>query len=179
MGDFLRMVLDSIQFIWPLRIVQEWERGGYYLRGRWWREVGPGLYAVLPWFTEVRCISVVPAIVSTGRQDITLSDGTLLSFTASATVRVVNLNLAVNSVDSYTETTQELVSAVLADKLAEVDASRFTPEKRSRLLADLRRWVAPEAATFGVEITQLRFTTFVTNARTFRLMQDTPNVITW
>lgn len=179
MSEFLRLVLDAIQFIWPLRIVQEWERGGYYVRGRWWREVGPGMYAVLPWFTEVRCISVVPAIVSTGRQDITLSDGTLLSFTASATVRVANLNLAVNSVDNYTETTQELVAAVLAEKLAEVDAGRIAPEKRGRLLADLRRWVATEAGTFGVEVTQLRFTTFVTNVRTFRLLQDAPSIVSW
>lgn len=179
MGDFLRLILDSIQFLWPFRIVQEWERGGFYVCGRWWREVGPGLYPIVPWFTAIREISVVPAIVSTGRQDITLADGMLLSFTASATVQVINLNLAVNSVDNYTETTQELVSAVLADKLARVSSDRLDPEKRSALMRSLRDAVAAEAATFGIEVSKIRFTTFITNTPTLRLLQDSPNVITW
>lgn len=179
MADFLRLVLDAIQFVWPFRIVQQWQRGGYYVFGRWWREVGPGLYPILPWFTELREESIVPAVVSTGRQDITLQDGTLLSFSASATVRVFDINLAINSVDSYTETTQELIAAILAEKLAEVDAVRITPDKRGRLISDLRRWVDTEARVFGVEVSKLRFNSFVTNIPVLRLLQDTGNSLTW
>jgi hypothetical protein len=173
-GDFLRVILDSIQFLWPFRLVRQWERGGYYVAGRWWKEVGPGCYPVVPWFTEVREISTVPAIVSTPKQDITLTDGSTLHFSVSASVRVFDLNLAVNTVDSYHQTTQELVAAVLADKLARVKAERLAPETRGALLASLRNAVAAEASLFGVEVTKIWFTNFVLKAKTFRLLQDTP-----
>jgi regulator of protease activity HflC (stomatin/prohibitin superfamily) len=90
MTDFLRLLLDAIAYIWPLRVVKQWERGGYYALGKWQREVGPGIYPVIPWFCEVLEISVAEAIVGTGRQDITLSDGSMLSFCATATVGVVD-----------------------------------------------------------------------------------------
>lgn len=179
MSDFLRLLLDSIQYLWPFRMVKQWERGGYYVLGRWWREVGPGIYPVVPWFTDVTEISVAEAIVGTGRQDITLSDGSMLSFTAAATVGVVDVRLALNVVDSYTETVQELLASVLADKLAEVDAARVTPEKRTRLFADLKRWVAAEALAYGVEVRTVRFTSFIINAKAYRVIIDQTPPASW
>lgn len=179
MSDFLRLLLDSIQYLWPFRMVRQWERGGYYVCGRWWRDIGPGVYPVVPWFTEVTETSVVEAIVGTGRQDITLSDGSMLSFTATATVQVIDVRLALNAVDSYTETMQELLGSVLAEKLAEVDAVRLTPEKRGRLFADLRRWVAEEALPYGIEVRKVRFTSFITNAKAHRLIIDQNAPVVW
>lgn len=173
MGDFLRVILDSIQFLWPLDRVRQWERGGYYFCGRWWKEVGPGVYPVIPWFSSVLSISVVPAIVETPRQDITLQDGKTLYFSASATVRVIDLNLAVNSIDNFTQTTQELIAAVLADRLARVRPDRLGPERRSALMRTLREAVTEEARLFGIEVSKLRFTNFVLNAKTIRLLQNT------
>jgi regulator of protease activity HflC (stomatin/prohibitin superfamily) len=179
MGDFLRTILESIQFLWPFRLVEQWERGGYYVCGRWWREVGPGLKFVVPWFTHVETVSIVPAMVGTGRQDITLSDGSTLSFSAMATVRVTDVNLAINSVDQYRETVQELVGALLAEKLAEVDAERLSPGKRNRLFSDLLRWLQAEAAVFGVEISKVRFTSFVLNVPTYRLLTEGGSIASW
>lgn len=179
MSDFLRILLDSIEYLWPLRRVEEWERGGYYVLGRWWREVKPGIYFVVPWFSDIKTASFAEAIVGTGRQDITLSDGSMLSFSATATVRVVDLKAALNAVDEYTETMRESLASVLADKLAEVDAARLTPEKRGRLFADLRRWVAEEAIGYGIEVRKVRFTSFITNAKAHRLIVDTTEAGRW
>ena len=179
MGDFLRILLDSIQFLWPFRIVKQWERAGFYVFGRWWREIGPGLYPMIPWFTEILEVSIVEGIVGTGRQDITLSDGTMLSFAATATVRVVDAKAALNSVDAFEETMQELLGSVLADKLAEVDVARLTYEKRGRLFSDLRRWVADEALPYGIEVRKVRFTSFITNAKAHRLIVDTQAAAGW
>jgi regulator of protease activity HflC (stomatin/prohibitin superfamily) len=103
----------------------------------------------------------------------------MLSFAASATVRVVDVKAALNAVDNYTETVQELLGAVLADKLAEVDADRLTPQKRGRLFADLRRWVAEEAIPYGIEVKRVRFTSFITNAKAHRLIIDTQQAVNW
>lgn len=178
-GEFLKLVLDSIQFLWPLRVVDQWERGGYYVCGRWWKEVGPGLKVIIPWFTHVETVSVAYALAGTGREDVTMRDGTTLSFSAMATLRVVDVYKALNDVEHYHDSTQELVGSYLADKLAEVEPDRLTPEKRTRLFGDLRRGLAAEAAEFGVEVTKLRFTSLVTNVKTYRLLMDQGKIAEW
>lgn len=179
MSDLLRIVLDSIQFLWPLHRVEPWERGLYILLGRWTREVGPGIYPIIPWFTRVANCTTVLALVSTPRQDITLTDGKMLTFAATANVKVGNVTRAYLGVDNYHQTVQETIAAVLAEKLAEVDAARVTADKRGRLLSDLRRWVNEETRVYGVEVEELRFTTFVVNARTFRLLQESGAIAPW
>lgn len=172
LSDFLRLITEVIQFIWPFRIVSEWEHGVYYVNGQVWREVGPGLYPVVPWFCDVRTVDMVPGIVSTRRQDITVADGTILSFAASAWACVTDATAAMNRVDQYLVTVREVVEAVLADRLAAVDVERLAPDKRARLLADCRKWIEMETQPFGVEITKVRFTSFVTRVKAHRLLVD-------
>ena len=179
MGDFLRIVLDSIQFLWPFRLVEPWERAVYVVCGKWTWEVGPGVYPILPWFCAVKTGNVVPALVSTPRQDITLTDGKTLSFATTANVRIVNLTDAYLRIDDYHSTTQETISAVLAEKLAEVAAERVTADKRRALLTQLRKWVNQETNLYGVEVEALRFTNFIVNVKTIRLLQESGGNGVW
>lgn len=179
MGDFLRLLGEWLKFLWPLEKVNQWERGLRYRFGRFVRELEPGIYWATPWFGEIKTESVVEGIVQTPRLDITAQDGTMVTFQASAIVRVVDLPRAVNTVDAYMETTQERITALLATKLAEVDADRLQPAKRARLLSDLRRWVATAAEKYGVEVSELSFTTFVLNPRPYRLLGDNAQVAPW
>lgn len=172
--DWLKPLVELVAFLWPFRMVKQWERAGYYVNGRWKKELGPGVYPVIWWFQEVWEVSVAEEIVTGRRQDITLSDGTLLSFVAAATIRVVDVRAALNDVQAYKETAVEAVEGVLADRLASVDVGRLEWSKRARLAADLRRWVQDELTRYGVEVTNLRFMTFVTNARAYRLILDAP-----
>jgi regulator of protease activity HflC (stomatin/prohibitin superfamily) len=104
--------------------------------------------------------------------DITLQDKSTLSFDATATMRVVDVDKALNSIDNYGTSATLKVAAVLATKLAEVDAERLAPEKRKRLLSDLRKWINDETLCFGVECLDVSFNSFVLNVRTFRLLTD-------
>jgi regulator of protease activity HflC (stomatin/prohibitin superfamily) len=159
--------------------VRPWERGIYIVLGRWSWEVAPGTYPIVPWFTEVREFSVVATIIPTPRQDITLRDGRTLTFSAAASARVVDARKALLDVDSFAETTQEAVGAVLAEKIADVAAERLEPQGRRRLIGDLTRWVNEETIVYGVEVTLVRFTTFVLNPKTFRLLQESGPVAGW
>lgn len=177
MGDFLRFLLDSIQFLWPMRLVHQWETGGFYVCGRYRGRLKPGLYFIVPWFMDVKEISSVAGMVATPRQDITIEDGTLVSFSASAWAKVIDYNLAQNNVYDYQRTTAETIQAVLADKIAQLSSERLAPEKRGRLLADLRRWIQEEASEYGVEISKLRFTSFITKARAHRFLMDSKDAL--
>jgi hypothetical protein len=68
---------------------------------------------------------------------------------------------------------------VLAEKIADVAAERLEPQGRRRLIGDLTRWVNEETIVYGVEVTLVRFTTFVLNPKTFRLLQESGPVAGW
>lgn len=179
MGDLLRSLVEYIQFFWPFKIVKQWERALKYRAGKLVKECGPGIVFIIPWIHDLYAESMVRGIVGTARLDITARDGKMLTFQASAWARVVNLQLAHQTVDSYMETTAENIAQIVAMKLAEVDAERLQPEKRRRLLTDLEMWVNQESKTYGVEVVGLGFTTFVMNPRTFRLLGDNAPVASW
>lgn len=173
MGELVKLVIEICQLLWPFRLVRADEAGGWLVCGHWWKQVGPGCYPVVPWFTDIEKIPISKGIVSTPRLDIPLSDGNRLTFSASATAQVIDIRLALLSMDDYRETTQEMLSAILADKLMEVDAERITkPEKRGRLFGDLRRWVQDEASEYGLELSKIRFTSLVVDAPVMRLLND-------
>lgn len=179
MTDLLRLIGEWLQYIWPLRRVQKFERALYTICGRWQWEVGPGTWLVLPWFCEVEPVAMSKGIIGTPWVDITLQDGRLLSCKASAVVRVANLPWAVNRVDAFMESSQELLHAVVADRLADVKAERLEPEGRRRLVGDLKRWVNEEAVEFGIEFDKLRFTAFVLAPKPYRFMGDSGTVTPW
>lgn len=171
MGDFLRVILDSIAYLWPFRIVHTWERGGYYVFGKFWKELGPGCYPCIPFFTEVREVCFVDDQLRTTRQDLTLKDNSIISIETIASFRIVNYTLAENTVNDVDHRTSLTVESVLAEKLRTVEATRLEPAGLSRLLSDLTRWVNEETQVYGVEVSYIRFSTFVTKARTYRLLQ--------
>lgn len=181
MGDFLRLLLDSIQYLWPLRRIEQWERGLYSIFGHskptWVK--GPGIWPVIPWFTDVHVRSVAVAVAKGSRQDVTLKDGTLLSFQASAKVRVSDVYKAIVEVHEHESSMIELLEGILADKIADADPDRFLPERRGRLIASMAQWVSKEAAEFGVEVLSVRFTNMVYRPKAFRLMGDLAAATSW
>ena len=179
LADFVHAIVEIIQFLWPMRLVHEWERAGWYICGRWRGETGPGLKFVLPWFVDVKTVSTAAAYAGTGRQDVTLTDGRTLSFAATARVHVKDVQAALNAVDDYASSTQEALAAVLAEELGKVDAERMEPNRRGRLFGSLLKAVQDETEKFGVEVESIRFTSFVINPKTLRLLIDQSSATPW
>lgn len=170
--DFLRLFLETLSFAWPLHIVQEYDRAGFYWNGKYQGDVGPGLKRKLPWFTRYIDVTVQPYPITTGRKDITLVDGESLSFDATAMVKVQHVGKALNEIDDYHHAATVIVTTVLATKLAKVDRRRLTPEGRATLLTDLRKWIDKELLEFGMTCLDVSFNSFVQNPRTYRILTD-------
>lgn len=172
LGEIFGFIRDTIQFIWPLTIVHEYEEGGVYEFGHFIRVVGPGCWPILPWFTKVMTVCKAPKPVATGRQDITLKNGHVLSFEAVATMQVMNTEKALNAIEDYHHSAGILLASILAEKLADVEPERFEPNRRGRLFSSLESTVKTEAEEYGISITRIRFTSFVLNTPTYRLLID-------
>ena len=171
-SDLLSIIGQFVHLLWPFHKIEQWDRGMYTVCGRFWKEVGPGVYPTFPWFTEVNSTTMAWRALGTGRHDILTKDGVLLTFEAIALFRVVDLRKAMVVVHDDEHSMLNLLTSVLAERLAEVETERFAPDKRGRLNTSLQTWVAQEAAEFGLEVKWVRFTTFVLNPKTFRLLQE-------
>lgn len=170
--NFVQSIIELLKSFWPFHKVQEWERGEYYVCGIHWKSVAKGVYPIVPWFCEIINVPVKPSVISTPRMDLTLKSGANISFAATAVVQVSDSSKAINEIDNYQESTQEVLAATLADRLVRVKEERLDAENRASLLRDLRDWVNDETSIFGVDTKSVRFTTFVQNAKQLRLLQD-------
>lgn len=172
MGAIFDFIRDLVKLIWPFEIVQEYEFGVYYFCGHYWKTMARGLKLVLPWFCKIILVPRTPTRIQTPRIELTVEGGGTVSFTASAFARVVDAAKATNEVDNYQETVIEILTAICAEKVGAVDVGRLAPEKRTRLLSDLTKWVNAETTPFGVEVAGVVFTSFVTNVRIYRLLTE-------
>lgn len=172
MADFFRLFLDTLQFIWPMRRVEQWEGGVRFWCGRFVRVVGPGVYGVLPWWGEVTTVSMAESIVGTGRQDITTRDGSLLSFAATCPMKVVNPYKALVNVDGYQETAQEALMSVLSAALVKEETAELSPRARAGLMKRLSNEVRAKVSEYGIESGEVSFVSFVTNMKAHRLLID-------
>jgi len=182
--NWLQTLITVFSYLWPFRVVEQWERGVLYVWARHWRHwparpsdwtVSPGIYPIIPYFTEVRPGTVVRGVTGTPLLQITARDGTLVTFSAAMTWYILDVAKAWNCTDRVIETGQELLAAVCAEKLAEVEPSRLDGDKRKRLVADMIRWLNAEMAFMGCSVEALRFTNFAIGSqplRTLRVMTD-------
>lgn len=123
---------------------------------------------------DLRAVSVVPTIFCTPLQTVTLRDSRALTFSATITVQVEDPALAWNAVDQWHETTVELVSGLLSERLADVEPERFDPArgKRGRLLEELTKAADESTSAFGVRVHTIRFSNFAVGVRTIRLLTE-------
>lgn len=172
LSDFFRTLVDFVAFWWPLHIVPPWERSIRVTCGRQYREVGPGMYWKLPWFMTFHDHTVVAQTVTTGRIDVPLKDGRLLSFEASCLYTIRDIRRAVVDTHDCDMAMLVMLASVLAERFTDEDPGRFDPSRRARLNNSIKDWVQKEAEQFGVEVQWVRLTSFVINPRTHRLLME-------
>jgi regulator of protease activity HflC (stomatin/prohibitin superfamily) len=174
MLNWVQTLIEVIKYIWPFRIVHQWERGVYYVFGRCVGTVPAFVWPIIPYFCDVKPTSVVPGIISTPLLTITTKDGKgTVTFSAAATVRVADPRKAWNNVDTVAETVREMLAAVTAHELSLVDPGRLDGDSRRRLITSMIGWLNSEMDFMGCEVSALRFTNFVVNMRAYRFMTDT------
>jgi len=179
MAEFLKMLIDLIQNIWPFRMVYQWQLGLYYIFGRYQWTTKPGLKFIIPYICDVKCVSIVPEIETTPLQTITLRDNRTLTYSASLTIKVVDPAKAYNNVGHWSETVIELAAGVISAELSDADTTRFDPTrgKRDNLLKEIAKEINAVSHDYGVDIVAIRLNNF-TYVKTIRLLMDSATLKT-
>jgi regulator of protease activity HflC (stomatin/prohibitin superfamily) len=126
----------------------------------------------VPWFVRYQDVDANDEPNETGREDVTLKDGRLVSFKIVAVVRVRDAEAAVVKLGHYQTETKPLLASRVAQELAEMDPERVLPARRTRLNTSVKEWATQELAPYGIEVVAARFSTFVLNPRAIRLLGD-------
>ncbi len=169
MEGLFRLLLDSINYLWPFEVIHQWERGCYYVCGKFWKEMGPGLKFRPPFFTNLIILDVVPSTVHCTVETITTRDGGTLTYGPQFEIECINLTLAANRVTDHEDKARRDAWGILADVLAELPDGRLEPEKRRRMVMTCLKAINEKLTTYGMQCNDLTFTTFVRNMRTYRL----------
>lgn len=191
--ELLQLIISIIEFIWPFRRVDAWERGVYLVNGKHWHglrlrwlpkrlygwptdvdgTVGPGVWPVIPWFIEVHSDTVKPGIISTVLQSITLRDNRTLHFSATAGYYIDNYAKALIDVEDFKSTMLEALAGI-GELLADTDPQRFDPArgKRDRLRSDIAKQLDEQSSQYGVRIQWVKFPNFIVEAKTYRLLTE-------
>jgi hypothetical protein len=173
-SDLLRLLVDLFNAVWPFRVVNQWQKGAYYVCGRYCGWVGPGCYPFVPFFSDVVVVLAKPAIWPIPLLNVSLRDGRVLAYSAMVTLQIEDMNLAMNEVAEWTESCVERVSGVLSQGLADAKPERFDPArgKRDNLIEELREAADRETREWGVRVISISFPNFVLNVRTHRVLMD-------
>jgi len=181
--EFFGRLLDYAVQLWPFRVVEPWERGYYLVFSRPKRNLGPGIYPVVPYFTDVKALSIAESRVTSPLLSVKLQSGKLLAFSVSARVRVTDVKQAEINVQAYQETTAEEIAATMAEALAECSPDRLaTVKKRRNWLAEVTHELNGRVREYGVEVLEIQFTNWIEDVRSYRLLQDSalsPPSLTW
>jgi hypothetical protein len=170
--DFWKGLIDIVAYVWPFTRVDHWERGVRYWCGHAGKVVGPGVYFTLPWFAEVRTASTVEFIMGTGRLDLALKDGTILSYAATATAHIEDVFKALNAVNEYQETAVEAFMSACSAQLGKETVASFEPASRAWMLKRIQTAVQEKIGKYGMVVDEVSFVSLVPNARIHRLVMD-------
>lgn len=174
MTELVKLLVDLLVNLWPLRIVWAWQHGVYFFCGRAVGVVGPGVKLIFPFLCDVRTVSVVPEIYLTPLQTVQLRDKTMLTYSASITVVVRDALAAYTTLGHWAETVVEIAASMLSEGLADAEPERFGPArgKRDRLIDEFRKTINEDLKVHGLEVTALRLNNFVPGVKTWRLLLD-------
>ncbi len=173
MEALFEWLISLIEELWPFRQIEPWEKGVYIVNGKCRWVVGPGYaWPVIPWFWHLEPVSVVPAIVGTPLMSVDTADGVKVSFSVTVMIRVVDPVDALTKIDSYDETTQELVTSITAEAIGMMTADKVKDLRRTELARRLIPRVNKKVEDFGVECIDMWFTNLMVGSKTYRLLTD-------
>jgi regulator of protease activity HflC (stomatin/prohibitin superfamily) len=164
----IELLLQSIGWLVPFSVVDDFERGVVLRFGKFHRELEPGFHWMIPVGVE-RIIkdNVVPRTINLKAQALQTSDGRSVTVTAVVTAQIVNVRKAILEV----ETVDNVLEDSCYGAIGALVASTSWDDIRAEGFADmLTKSCRKTGFRYGVEITRVQLSD-VALCRAIRLYQ--------
>jgi regulator of protease activity HflC (stomatin/prohibitin superfamily) len=170
--NWLDKLLDLLHSFWPLRIVTSYEKGVRFWLGRDTAELSTGIYAFLPWFGDIKIVTVVPDVMDLGVHSITTKDDRTITFSANVAYEITDARAMYTKVQDFATSLSRLAEGHMAAKIREWSYEEMVANQRE-LERSLERTLNTRAKVWGVSVLDCWLTDLV-EARQYRLFGTSP-----
>lgn len=163
LGDLIRKLIDNIAALWPVVVIDQWERGLRVRLGKVRDILVPGWHLVIPYVDVVWTRETNAELFSAGKQTI---DG--------QTVEVIGCGRLADIREFYVEVNDDVnrvLALLVASATAEVLSNGNTKGATDEALRKVLRIARRRARKWGLQIDWLAFYT-VTEGSVLRLIAD-------
>jgi len=131
LGPLFPLVLLGLFLFSGIRVLQEYERGVLFRLGRLIGAKGPGLVFVIPGIDRMVKVSLRMITTDVPPQDVVTKDNVSIIVNAVILFRVVDPVKAVNSVESYLESTFQYAQTTLRSVLGSAELDEVLSERET------------------------------------------------
>lgn len=172
--SWVQALLDFLAKFWPFVIVYHFERGVRYWRGRiitgrFGGNLVPGWYLVMPFWSHIETVPIVPDILRLYNMNVTTSDDKSLRIRANVRYEVSDAIAAWNNVQDYKDNLSDECRTHIARVVRKreylsllADQDKVEREAKSEINGVVREW--------GIKIHRVGLTDF-TRTRDISLAQ--------
>lgn len=158
--NWFQAIIDFLHQFWPLCVVYSYQRGIRFWLGVDKKELGPGLYAFIPFFGHIEVVNVAPDVLKLFDQNVTTKDGVGVMINANVLFTIVDARASFINVQDLQHSLGDAMRRHLAKRVREWTWPELT-ENQSELERSLKRTMTNSVKDWGVRIDDAGFTCFI------------------
>ncbi|HDM8231816.1 TPA: slipin family protein [Vibrio campbellii] len=133
------------------KVLREYERGVVFFLGRFQEVKGPGLIILIPFIQQMVRVDLRTIVLDVPTQDLITRDNVSVRVNAVVYFRVVDPQMAINNIESYSDATSQLAQTTLRSVLGQHELDELLSE-RERLNKDLQAILDQQTDDWGIKI---------------------------
>lgn len=130
------------------KVLREYERGVVFFLGRFQEVKGPGLIILIPFIQQMVRVDLRTVVLDVPTQDLITKDNVSVRVNAVVYFRVVDPQMAINNIESYSDATSQLAQTTLRSVLGQHELDELLSE-RERLNKDLQSILDQQTDDWG------------------------------
>ncbi len=104
------------------KVLREYERGVVFFLGRFQEVKGPGLIILIPFIQQMVRVDLRTVVLDVPTQDLITKDNVSVRVNAVVYFRVVDPQMAINNIESYSDATSQLAQTTLRSVLGRMNS---------------------------------------------------------
>ena len=134
-----------------VRVLKEYERGVFFVLGRFWRVKGPGLVLLVPVVQQMGKVGLRTVVMDVPGQDVISKDNVSVKVSAVVYFRVIDPKLAIIAVEDYLQAINQLAQTTLRSVLGQHDLDEML-SARNQLNADIQGILDERTDAWGIKV---------------------------
>jgi regulator of protease activity HflC (stomatin/prohibitin superfamily) len=147
----LVLIVGSILLSRSVRVLKEYERGVFFVLGRFWRVKGPGLVLLIPVIQQMVKVGLRTVVMDVPSQDVISRDNVSVKVSAVVYFRVIDPKLAIIAVEDYLQAINQLSQTTLRSVLGQHDLDEML-SARNQLNADIQGILDEHTDAWGIKV---------------------------